>query len=301
MRIWLLATAFIALAPLLAMAQDDALRINDKQSLQMPELRLHNGDFTSPPYTLAMPPVTQSTAPSAFGSDSISPAANAATANFNFYHGFVPRPSDYNFPRQFTLNSNYAAAAISTWQGGGIFATGSMNTFPGMGNIGSGGVSITQEMGRFTVTGSLTGNKYHLDNQLYNSFGVGGSISYRLNDRITFNAFGNYQHSGGLYHSMAAMPYLARSSYGATIGIDVSDKFSLEMGAQRYYDPFSHKWITAPIFIPQIDINGSKIGIDVGGIIYELLRSAVNSYNRRQYGAPAGMPMPPRMMPTFNH
>ena len=297
MKRWLATMILLILVPSL-MAQDNAMQFNNQNPLQVPELRLHNGDFTSPPYTLALPAM-QPTGQGATAGDTIPAPANATAGNFNYYHGFVPRPTDYNFPRQFTLNSNYAACAITSWQGGGIFATSSMNTFPGMGNIASGGVSVTQEIGRFTVTGSIIGNKYHLDNRLYNNYGVSGNISYKLSDRISLNAFGSYQHNGGLYHSMAAMPYLARSSYGATMGIDVSDKFSMEMGAQRYYDPFSHKWITRPIFIPQININGNKFGIDFGGLLYEILHTVINNHNRRQYGAPPvpGMPMAPRMMP----
>ena len=129
----------------------------------------------------------------------------------------------------------------------------------------------------------------HLDNRLYNNFGVAGRVSYRLSDRFTLNAFGSYRQGNGLYHSMAAMPYVATSNYGATISMDISDKFSMEMGAQRYYDPYSHKWITMPILIPQININGSKFGIDVGGLLFQVLHSLLHDYTGGQQYGPADM------------
>lgn len=165
--------------------------------------------------------------------------------------------------------------------------------FPGMGNIGTGSMMLFQDFGRVSLTGSVTGAKYHLDNRLYNSFGVSGQLSYRINDRLTFNAFGGYQQNGGLYHSMATMPYLMRSNYGATMGVQVNDRFSIEMGAQRYYDPYSHKWMTAPILIPQIDINGNKIGVDVGGILFQILHTLLSDYtNDYQAPGPMGSPRP---------
>ena len=40
-------------------AQETPLRITDVQPLQPPQLKLHNGDFTSPRYTLSIPqPIT---------------------------------------------------------------------------------------------------------------------------------------------------------------------------------------------------------------------------------------------------
>ena len=247
-------------------AQELPLRISGQEMRQPPVLRLHNGDFTDLPYTLTVPqisatrPETQQT-----GTATTNEAAPAQPVE---YRGLAAHPGDYNFSRQFALSGIGAAGSIASWNSGGLFATSSMNTFPGMGNIASGTLTVTQDFGRFNITGAVIGTKYHLDNRLYNNFGVGN----------------------GLYHSMAAMPYVAASNYGATISMDISDKFSMEMGAQRYYDPYSHKWMTVPVLIPQININGSKFGVDVGGLLYQILHSLLRDYTDgdRQYG-PAGI------------
>ena len=264
-------------------AQEMPLRVAE---IQPPQLRLYNGDFTRPPYTLAIPQaITQQ--PSMATADSLQ--LNTAK-EINIYYGLAPHQNNYNFSRQFGLNSNYATGAITSWQGGGVFASSSMNTFPGMGNIATGSISLAQDFGQFSISGAITGAKYHLDNKLYNAYGISGQLSYRLNERLTLNAFGSYQYGGGMYHSMATMPYLSRSSYGATMGVQVSDNFSMEMGAQRYYDPYSHKWMTVPILIPQININGSKFGVDVGGLLFQILHSLLHDYTEHGQFGPANTP-----------
>ena len=276
----------LPLITLAAGAQEMPLRVTE---IRPPQLRLYNGDFTRPPYTLAIPQATTQKPSMAMEGF----LQHGATKAIDLYYGLAPQPNDYNFSRQFSIYSNYATGAITSWQRGGIYASSTMNTFPGMGNIATGSISLFQDFERFSIAGSITGAKYHLDNRLYNNYGISGQLSYRLNDRLTLNAFGSYQQNGGLYHSMATMPYLSRSSYGATMGVQVSDNFSMEMGAQRYYDPYSHKWMTVPILIPQLNINGSKFGVDVGGLLFQILHSLLHDYTEHGQFGPANTPVGP--------
>ncbi len=274
-----------------AVAQDVLFRTGGLTVPQISELQLHDEKFSHVPYTLEVPQITAfPQTSSSVMNDSVSSARGRESTVRYYYYGLVSRPNDYNFSRHYTLSNDYASAMLASWDGGGAFASGSMNAFPGMGNIATGAVAVMQNLGNITLMGALTGEKYHFDNRLYNTYGVSGMLSYRLSDRLTLNAFGSYYRSNGLYHSMASMPYLARSSYGATMGLQVSDNFSVEMGAQRYYDPYSHKWMTVPILVPQIDINGSKFGLDVGGILYQILHSLLSDYNNnRRYGPTNGV------------
>ena len=63
--------------------------------------------------------------------------------------------------------------------------------------------------------------------------------------------------------------------YGATMSVDMSDRFSMEVGAQRYYNAMRGRWETVPIVIPYYRFEKFKLGLDVGGLIYEILREAV--------------------------
>ena len=86
-------------------------------------------------------------------------------------------------------------------------------------------------------------------------------------DRVAFNVFGSYD-IGNSYG-------MSTNSYGATMSLDMSERFGVEVGAQRYYDAMRGGWQTAPVVIPYYRFEKFKLGLDVGGIIYEILRSAV--------------------------
>ena len=78
------------------------------------------------------------------------------------------------------------------------------------------------------------------------------------------------------------------NSYGGTIGYEFNDKWGVEVGAERVYDPMKRSWDTRPIAIPYFKFNKTKIGVDVGGILYEIIRNA--KFKNNQGGGPIIMP-----------
>ena len=172
------------------------------------------------------------------------------------------------------------------WSSGGVIArvgggyltgAGSHTTYLGMGNMSSASVAFTMPMGdRFQVTAGLTGSKYHFDRSAWNDYGVFGNASFRLNDRLSLNAFGQY-YVNQRYHSIAAMPFLGSSSYGGTLGWRASDNFSLDVGARRIYDPYTGRWRTLPVVQPTINLFGAPISFDAGPLIYQLLDNLFGS------------------------
>lgn len=190
------------------------------------------------------------------------------------------------------------------WQRSGIIAKAgegyiggfsSRQAFPAMGNMASAGIYITQPIGdNMTITAGLNGTKYHFDRSAWNDYGIWGSASYRLNETLTLKAFGEY-YINPTYHSMASMAMIPSSSYGAALGIKVSDKFSVDVGAQRYYDVLSGKWRTVPIVAPTLKVWGQPISIDFGGLIYDILKSLIDDYHAKKQTIPMG-PMQPRPM-----
>lgn len=69
----------------------------------------------------------------------------------------------------------------------------------------------------------------------------------------------------------AATSWLATGSADITL----SDRWGVEVGAQAYHSLSSSHWEVVPIVKPYYRINKkATIGIDVGGIVYELLKSA---------------------------
>lgn len=187
------------------------------------------------------------------------------------------------------------------WSSGGVIArvgggyltgAGSHTTYLGMGNMSSASVAFTMPMGdRFQVTAGLTGSKYHFDRNAWNDYAVFGNASFRLNDRLLLNAFGQF-YVNQRYHSIAAMPFLGSSSYGGTLGWRASDNFSLDVGARRIYDPYTGRWRTLPVVQPTINLFGAPISFDAGPLIYQLLDNLFGSGKKdRDWGDPRYRPV----------
>ena len=182
---------------------------------------------------------------------------------------------DYNFVMD-PYSRNWSSSGVIATMGSGYLAgAGSFTAMPGLGNVGNANVSITQPLGeRLVVTAGLSGNKYHFGNAAWNSYGVYGNASYRLNDRLTLNAFGQY-YRNPMIGSVAAMPYMQDTRYGGTLGIKMSERVSLDVGAQRYYDPYLRQWRTVPIIAPTVNVMGQPLSLDVGGLVYQILENVL--------------------------
>lgn len=187
----------------------------------------------------------------------------------------------YNLPTHSERDYNFVMDPYSrNWASGGVIATvgtgylagaGSFTAMPGLGNVGSASISFTQPIGdRLVITGGLSGNKYHFGREIWNDYGIFGRASFALNERLKLNAFGQYYRNQQFY-SVAAMPYLQDTRYGGALSIKMSDKVSVDVGAQRYYDPYLGQWKTAPIVAPTIQLMGQPISMDVGGLLYQVL------------------------------
>ena len=176
--------------------------------------------------------------------------------------------------------------------GGYLTGAGSHTTYPGLGNTASASVAFTMPIAdRFQFTAGLTGSKYHFDRNAWNDYGVFGNASFRLNDRLSLNAFGQY-YVNQQFHSVAAMPFLGSSSYGGTLGWKASENFSLDVGARRIYDPYTGKWRTLPVVQPTITLLGAPISFDAGPLIYQLLEYMFGSgKNSRDWGDPRYRPV----------
>ena len=181
---------------------------------------------------------------------------------------------------------------IARMGGGYLTGAGSHTTYPGMGNTASASVAFTMPMGdRFQVTTGVTGSKYHFDRSAWNDFGVFSNASFRLNDRLSLNAFGQY-YVNQKYHSVAAMPFLGSSSYGGTLGWKASDNFSLDLGARRIYDPYTGKWRTLPVVQPTFSLFGAPISFDAGPLLYQVLDYMFgNGKKNRDWGDPKYRPV----------
>ena len=168
-----------------------------------------------------------------------------------------------------------------------LVGSGSRTSYPALGNMATGSVGLSATFDeRLTFGLGLSGVKYHMGRSAWNDYGFYGNASYQLTDRWSLNAFGQY-YLEPRYHSMASMGYMQNAVFGGTVGYKFSDSFRLDVGAQRYYDPYSHTWKTLPIVQPTFKLFGSPISVDVGGFIYQLVESIIESSRKSNYAVPA--------------
>ncbi len=283
----------MAMATLLGAAQENQmLKLQFDQSKISPQ-------FTMPELPVVTMPVTN-----------IKPTFNiihhtASELKLDNYDRFTDSLAIYqrewrptaNVPR-FSYDTNpysrdWSSSGVITRVGGGFLTgAGSHMTYPGMGDMASASVAMTMPMGeRLQVTAGITGSKYHFDHNAWNDYGVFGSASFRINDRLSLNAFGQY-YVNQRFHSVAAMPFLGSSSYGGTLGWKASDNFSLDVGARRIYDPYTGRWRTLPVVQPTFNLLGAPISFDAGPWIYQLLDGLLNGGKKSQdWGDPRYRPV----------
>ena len=170
---------------------------------------------------------------------------------------------------------------------GEVFGSGGQATVPGIGLFNNASVGYRHQFNqKLALQMSVNAMKVNMSHITGQAFSTSGALLYNLSDGVTFKLFGSYD-IGNSYG-------MSTNSYGATVSFDLSERFSMEMGAQRYYNSMRGRWETAPVVIPTFRIGKSQIGFDVGGLIYEILRETV--FEKRGSGGGGGATVaPPRL------
>jgi len=284
------------MATLLAAAQDSqGFKLQFDQSKISPQFTMPEMPMTVMPATNIRPTFNTNIPTSA--SLKLDFSTSRLTDSLAIYQQDWHSPGN-TAPARFTYDTNPYSR---DWSSGGIIArmgsgyitgSGSHATYPGMGNAASASVAFTMPMGdRLQVTAGLTGSKYHFDNNAWNDYGVFGNASFRLTDRLSLNAFGQY-YVNQQFHSAAVMPFLGSRSYGGTLGWRASDTFTLDVGARRIYDPYTGQWRTLPVVQPTVRLLGAPISFDAGPLIYQVLNYMFgNGKKDRDWGDPRYRPV----------
>ena len=78
--------------------------------------------------------------------------------------------------------------------------------------------------------------------------------------------------------------YFEQQSQKAT-----SSKFGVKAGAQTYRSIMDNSWHTQPMVVPYFRLGGNDIGIDVGGILYNIFVNANGGKRSNPTIAPPGL------------
>lgn len=190
---------------------------------------------------------------------------------------------------------------IAGWNGGEVTGNVQVKSLPGMMTINQGRITLTQRLGNVSISAYGEGVKYGYFRGLTTSWGYGGEITWRPSGKIAFTLFGAYYtpltlrtapNSSGLRPEM--VDFLSVTRFGGYADISLGENWGIMVGAQAYRGTSSGSMEVVPIATPYYKINGKhKIGIDVGGIVYELLRKSNDWGSKNPTIAPPSHPRPP--------
>lgn len=193
--------------------------------------------------------------------------------NFS-YKGEIYLPYQTNPSPLFKGDYN-TSGVLKQFPHGALFGSGAQTNVPGIGLFNNASLGYQHIFNdKFELLLQAEAMKMNMTHTTGQTFSTSGALLYHASDRVAFKVFGSYD-IGNSYG-------MSTHSYGATISVDVSDRFNMEMGAQRYYDAMRGHWETVPVLIPTYRFNNNfKLGLDVGGILYEVLRNAIFDKNGR--------------------
>ena len=168
---------------------------------------------------------------------------------------------------------------IKGFENGMFYGSGEQTSLPVIGLMNKASLGYMYRFNtRWSVQVGVDAMKMNMPFAVGQSFGTSGAVMYRASDRVAFKVFGSY-YRGQTYG-------MESHSYGASMTVDMSERFSVEMGVQRYYNPLRGGWETVPVEVPCYKFNKFNLGIDVGGLIYEILHKVVIDKDRSKMGNP---------------
>ena len=194
-------------------------------------------------------------------------------------------------PSPLFLGDYSTSGILFAHRNGALVGAGGQTSIPGIGRSNDASLMYIHSLGsQWSFSVRLDANKMHMNHFTGQAFGASGTLSYQATDRLVFNVFGGY--------NSGYVPGRQSYRYGGTVAWDITERFGMEMGVQRYYNPLRGGWETVPIATPYYKFNnGAKMGFDVGGLLYQIFHSVSfkNSMNSGARPNPTIVPQGPRI------
>ncbi len=182
-------------------------------------------------------------------------------------------PSIYDNSRgSWEINTLQGGKLFNPWRGAYVIVTGGADSMPGLLDRESGALTLQQNLGRWSFSASALADKYRFVGMgfLQTNYGVGGTVSYWVNDALSLHAFG-YYYPGASMITPAVNPYLSTTNYGGYADIRINKRFGVDTGVRRYMNPMTGRWGTDPIISPYFKLNGQqKLSFDFGPILKQI-------------------------------
>jgi len=185
---------------------------------------------------------------------------------FKLKEGELRLPYQVN-PSQYFRGDFRTGGVMVQFAHGEVFGSGGQTSVPGIGRFNNASLGYRHIFNdRLSLQLRANAMKINMNHITGQAFSAGGRLTYRTSDRVAFNLFGSYD-IGNSYG-------MSTDHYGVTMSLDMSERFGMEVGVQRYYNGMRGSWETVPVVIPYYNFDHFKLGFDVGGVLYEVLRNA---------------------------
>lgn len=166
------------------------------------------------------------------------------------------------------------AAPVTHWHGGGVYASGSRSSTVGLMATEAGRLNFTQDFGPLNITAYSAAVKTGYYRGLTTQWGFGGALSYTFSPTVSLTLFGSYYTRTSGIPNPAIREVMPVGSFGGYIDWRFAGCWGVKVGATAQQSIFSGRHEVRPTVIPYFHLGpGADIGVDVGGILYELLRS----------------------------
>lgn len=205
--------------------------------------------------------------------------------NPQFKSQMVPTEKPYTWHNNIYSRDFTQSGKLKTWDNGHIFGFSSYKSYPAIGNIGSAGFGISHNFNeRLNFTGNISFNKYNIPRITYNSYTLNGHVSYQFNNNFSISVFSNYESYNFINNTPIQYPY--DTNFGGYISATTNNNaWGMDLGVQKYYDPYKRKWITRPIIRPFYNLAGTKLGCDFGELLFLIIDSANLINNKKGWDA----------------
>lgn len=203
-----------------------------------------------------------------------------AEVNGLAYKNAFTRDTVFLMPADLDIAPTPGIASLASWSTGSIYAAGGIRIIPGIMAINLGSIHISQNFGQLSVDAYAVANKYGYFRGQQTSYGVGGALTYRFSDKLSATLFGEYHSPVNIYQPAMA-GYVSIPRFGGYVDSSFSSKFGVEVGVQGYRSMMTQRIEAQPIIKPYFRLSkDSKIGIDFGGILYQMLNCRRSQYNQ---------------------
>ena len=169
----------------------------------------------------------------------------------------------------------------------GLQGSSSYQNYIGLGMSRSATIQKDIRSGNFTFSAYSSVQKHAYDYMNATMVVAGGAVTFSINEHWSATAFGRYASNPGMMFSPAAQALIPSSNFGGYATYRV-DNFSISGGVRQEFNPYTNRWETYPIVMPQVKIGDVKIGVDVGPI----LKEGVQQMNRKNQKPPPPPPPP---------